>query len=86
MVPTAKRVTIEDPEMAAKKAQERIHVAPKPPGKAQVAVRITLIRRTDMAPFVIIVPQRIKSGIESSTSLLSALHMCSVMKYSCSSL
>ena len=86
MVPTANRVTIDEPEIAAKKAQDKIHAAPRPPGQAQVAARIILMRRTEMAPCVMIAPQRINSGIESSTSWLSARHMCSTMKYSRSSL
>jgi len=53
-VPIAMRVTGDEPEIAAKTAQDKIAAIPIPPGIPAVKDFATLIKRFEILPFVII--------------------------------
>ena len=73
--PIASMVTMEEPEIAAKAAQESTAATARPPGIGEVSTVITLIRRTAMLPRVITAPARMNIGIDSSTSRSMANQM-----------
>ena len=78
-VPIASMVTIEEPEMAANTAQERIVATAIPPGSGRVTAERMRMSRWAMEPRVITLPHRMKRGIDKITSLSSPTHMSSMM-------
>ena len=56
--PTARSVTVPDPEMAANSAQDSTVATASPPGTGDVASRITVMRRSAMSPRVMRLPAR----------------------------
>ena len=77
--PIASMVTIEEPEMAANTAHERMVATAIPPGIGFVSVDRMRISRCAMEPRVMTLPHRMKSGIDRITSLSSPTHMSSTM-------
>ena len=78
-VPIASMVTIEEPEMAANTAQERMVATAMPPGSGLVMADRMRMSRCAMEPRVITAPHRMKSGIDRITSLSRPTHMSSMM-------
>ena len=78
-VPIASIVTIDEPDIAAKTAHERMVATASPPGSGLVTDETTAIRRSAIEPRDITPPHRMKSGIERITSLSRPTHMSSMM-------
>ncbi len=70
--PTANKVTVEEPDIAANSAQDNTVAMAKPPGTGAVTTRISRIRRLAIVPWDMMLPAKRYSGIDNSTSLLSA--------------
>lgn len=77
MVPTANKVTGEEPEIAAKTAQDNIVATASPPGKGLVMLTARSISRFAMAPRVITFPANKNIGIASSKELSKLIHISS---------
>ena len=72
MPPTASSVTVDDPEMAANRAQESTVATARPPGTGALAALTRRTRRSAMEPRVMIWPARRNRGMESRISLFNA--------------
>ena len=73
-VPMASKVTVPDPETAAKAAQDMIVAIANPPGIGAVNEVIKSISLDAIPPLDIIFPAKIKSGMDSKISLFAASH------------
>ena len=78
-VPIASMVTIDEPEMAANTAQERMVATASPPGSGLVSAERMRISRCAIEPRVMTLPHRMNSGIDRITSLSRPTHMSSMM-------
>ena len=66
--PMANIVTIEEPLMAAKAAQDSTQAMPSPPGSDAVKACMKPIKRLAIDPRDMMLPASMNSGIDSSTS------------------